>query len=188
MRRVYLWKALNNDSQVFQFVLFNQFKLSKTFFPLVKYTSLLVLYLLWMVNNKTSCYFLFVFLRSPAHAQGVHVFVCVCVSCLNSPPFGPTSLPYMPAPSRPSSNPTRDYWFTHNLLFNIGEQTFQNLRNLSISVCLSQLVCAAAEGSWRARSQSPSTFSARSLSHERRAFCKGKKKSNKKNVWKISIR
>lgn len=67
-----------------------------------------------------------------------------------APPHpSPSPSPHMPAPSPhsapPSSNPTRDYWFTHNLLFNIGEQTFQNLCNLSISMCLSYLVCASAE-------------------------------------------
>lgn len=112
----------------------------------------------------------------------VCLHVCVCVRggvvLKFHPPSALMSLPHMPAPSRLSSNPTRDYWFTHNLLFNIGEQTFQNLRNLSISVCLSQLVCAAAGSSWRARLQSQDTGSVRSLSHERRAFRGGK--SNKR--------
>lgn len=118
------------------------------------------------------------------------VYVCmpVHVCCAQvSPPSTATSLPHMPAPSRPSSNPTRDYWFTHNLLFNIGEQTFQNLRNLSISVCLSQLVCVAAESSWRARLWSHSAFSVGSLSRERRAFHEGKKVM-KGNVSNVSIR
>lgn len=48
----------------------------------------------------------------------------------------------------PSFHPTRDYWFTHNLLFNIREQTFQNLCNLSISMCLSSgFDCASAQRS-----------------------------------------
>lgn len=45
------------------------------------------------------------------------------------PPISPHSV-------SPSFHPTRDYWFTHNLLFNIREQTFQNLCNLSISVSI----------------------------------------------------
>ena len=50
-----------------------------------------------------------------------------------------------PHSAPPWFHPTRDYWFTHNLLFNIREQTFQNLCNLSISMCLSYgFVCASA--------------------------------------------
>lgn len=64
--------------------------------------------------------------------------------------LSPSPSPHMPTISPrsipPSLHPTRDYWFTHNLLFNIREQTFQNLCNLSISMCLSYgFVCASAE-------------------------------------------
>lgn len=99
------------------------------------------------------------------HLQMFKVCVRVCASACVCPRYFPTFIltrqhpapphpspslsPHMPAPSPhsapPSSNPTRDYWFTHNLLFNIGEQTFQNLCNLSISMCLSYLVFASAE-------------------------------------------
>lgn len=103
------------------------------------------------------------------------------------PPPTPTRLllspfpsPHMPTISPhsipPSLHPTRDYWFTHNLLFNIREQTFQNLCNLSISMCLSYgFVCASAESGcvcccsfWL----HPDAASVRSLWRERAASLK----------------
>lgn len=84
-------------------------------------------------------------------------FLNVCAQSLGvllAPPIPPH--PFHPFPLTclqslltlipPPSHPTRDYWFTHNLLFNIREQTFQNLCNLSFSMCLSyRFVFASAE-------------------------------------------
>lgn len=170
----FLWKALNkglNDSHALYFILFNQLKV---FLIHLCSANLCEKYTIISCCCLTRlCPIFCLLFENPAHVQGVRLCVRVCCAQVSPPPSSPASLPHMPAPSRPSSNPTRDYWFTHNLLFNIGEQTFQNLRNLSISVCLSQLVCAAAESSWRARSCSHSTVSVRSLSRERRAFHEG---------------
>lgn len=54
-----------------------------------------------------------------------------------TPPHAAPLLLHSPPSIPPPFHPTRDYWFTHNLLFNIREQTFQNLCNLSISMGLS---------------------------------------------------
>ena len=122
--------------------------------------------------------------------------VCFSPALISTPPtstcllLSPSPSPHMPTISPrsipPSLHPTRDYWFTHNLLFNIREQTFQNLCNLSISMCLSYgFVCASAESGCVCRRSfclHPDAESVRSLWREREKERWAWKRGNASNV------